>query len=168
MARDRIVYTSMPTEFGRLWLAATERGLCRIGFDQSEETFVNDLKDWYAVGPLPDAGALAEARRQLGEYLAGRREVFSLELDLDDLTDFQRKALAACAAIPYGMMATYTDLARQVGRPGAARAVGTAMARNPIPFIIPCHRVVRSDGTLGGYGGGLSVKERLLALEGAK
>jgi methylated-DNA-[protein]-cysteine S-methyltransferase len=168
MLRARIVYDSLRTEFGLLWLAATERGLCRIGFDQPEETFVNDLTESCAVMPVRDPAALAEARRQLSQYLAGQREAFSLELDLDDLTGFQRDALAACVAVPYGKLATYAALAHQVGRPRAARAIGSAMAHNPIPFVIPCHRVVRSDGGLGGYGGGLSIKERLLALEGAR
>jgi len=135
-------------------------------------------------GSDPAAEAIAaRAEREIREYLAGRRRPldhvrgrpewvegrrFTVPLDLSGLSPFHRRVLQAARRIPYGRTATYSDLARRVGRPLAARAVGQAMARNPVPLVIPCHRVVASGGGLGGYGGGLDLKRRLLALEGAR
>jgi O-6-methylguanine DNA methyltransferase len=109
----------------------------------------------------------ARAEREIREYLAGRRRRFTVPLDLSGLSPFHRRVLRAALRIPYGRTVTYSDLARRVGRPAAARAVGQAMARNPVPLVIPCHRVVAAGGGLGGYSGGLALKRRLLALEGA-
>jgi methylated-DNA-[protein]-cysteine S-methyltransferase len=114
----------------------------------------------------PDQGALDEAARQLGEYFAGRRRSFDLPLDPRG-SEFQRGVWHALADIPYGETISYAELARRVGRPGAARAVGAANGRNPLPIVLPCHRVIGSDGTLVGFGGGLPAKRLLLGLEGA-
>lgn len=114
---------------------------------------------------------LYQAIRQLREYLAGQRRAFDLALDLRGLTDFQRKVLAACSAIPYGETVTYADLALKVGSPiSASRAVGMVMASNPLPLVIPCHRVVGRDGKLHGYtgSGGVETKAWLLRMEGAR
>jgi methylated-DNA-[protein]-cysteine S-methyltransferase len=108
---------------------------------------------------------LDAAEEQLGAFYAGERRKFDLPLDLSGLTAYQRRVLQACAAIPYGEVASYGDLARRAGSPGAARAVGQVMARNPLPVVVPCHRVVGSDGQLTGFGGGLALKQRLLDLE---
>jgi len=105
--------------------------------------------------------------KQLREYLAGKRDRFDVQLDLTWVTPFRRAVLEECARIPRGQVATYAELARRVGRPTAYRAVGNTMRTNPIPIVIPCHRVVGSDGGLTGFGGGLEMKRRLLALEGA-
>ena len=105
--------------------------------------------------------------RQVRDYLAGKRTSFDVELELSWVTPFRRDVLLACAAVPRGQVATYADLARRVGSPNAARAVGNAMRTNPIPIVIPCHRIVGSNGSLTGFGGGLDVKARLLGLEGA-
>jgi len=107
----------------------------------------------------------ARAEREIREYLAGRRRRFTVPADLSAATPFHRKALAALARVPYGRTVTYGQLAARAGRPRAARAVGQAMANNPLPLIFPCHRVVASGGGLGGFGGGLGLKRRLLALE---
>lgn len=107
----------------------------------------------------------ARARRELGQYLAGRRTVFSVPLDLAGLPPFQAKVLAEAARIPYGRTRSYTDLARRAGRPRAARAVGNALATNPVPILIACHRVIRRDGTWNHYAFGGWMKTRLLALE---
>jgi len=165
MRQQTVSYDGFATPIGRLWVAVSPRGVCRIAFDMPEEDFVVEVCDACGVEPTRDVGATAAARAQLLDYLAGRRRAFDLPLDLADVTEFQKQALSACAAIPYGETRSYTDLARQVGRAGAARAVGSAMAHNPLPLIIPCHRVLRSDGSLGGFGGGLPLKERLLKLE---
>lgn len=111
------------------------------------------------------SGPLTSAVRQLEEYFAGKRTEFDLPLDLHG-TAFQREVWLALAEIPYGKTVSYAELAEMVGRPGAYRAVGQANGSNPIPIVLPCHRVVASGGGIGGYGGGLTMKRRLLALEG--
>jgi methylated-DNA-[protein]-cysteine S-methyltransferase len=114
----------------------------------------------YEMKPLPIV------QLQLKNYLAGTSTSFSLEVDLRRLTQFQRQVLRQTMKIPYGRTSSYGEIATRVGRASAHRAVGNAMGANPIPIVIPCHRVVASDGTLGGYSGGLSYKKKLLALEG--
>jgi methylated-DNA-[protein]-cysteine S-methyltransferase len=112
--------------------------------------------------------AVAEqAARELAGYAAGRRRTFTVPVDLDPLAPFQRTVARALQRVPFGETVTYGELARRAGRPGAARAVGQAMARNPVPLLVPCHRVVSARG-LGGFGGGLALKRRLLALEGVE
>ncbi|HEU4403088.1 MAG TPA: methylated-DNA--[protein]-cysteine S-methyltransferase [Candidatus Polarisedimenticolia bacterium] len=129
------------------------------------------------IGPAPEgragrAGAsadrlAAQARRELREYLNGERSFFSVPVDLSALPEFQRRVLEETMRIPFGEARSYTWIARRIGRPRAVRAVGTALGRNPVPFIVPCHRVLRSDGSLGGYAFGLGMKRRLLELERA-
>ncbi len=114
-------------------------------------------------GPVP--APLAVAMAQLEQYFAGRRQRFDLPLELDG-TDFQRSVWLRLAEIPYGETVSYAELALMVGRPQAYRAVGQANGANPVPIVLPCHRVVASGGGLGGYGGGLDMKRQLLALEG--
>jgi len=104
-------------------------------------------------------------RQELGEYLAGRRAFFSVPIDLEGLGTFQRKVLDLTLRVPFGETRSYSWIARQIGHPLAVRAVGTALGRNPVPFIVPCHRILRTDGSLGGYGLGLPLKTRLLDLE---
>jgi len=113
-----------------------------------------------------DPRRLAAARAQLEEYFAGRRDRFELPLDLQAVAPFEARVLGAAAQIPFGQVRSYGELARAIGAPQAARAVGNALGRNPIPIVIPCHRVVLGNGGLGGYGGGPGIKDRLLALEG--
>jgi len=116
--------------------------------------------------PRTGAGAIVrQAEQELREYFAGRRRTFTVKLDLEG-TEFQRKAWDAMRKIPFGETISYGDQARKVGKPKAYRAVGSANGKNPIPIIVPCHRVLASDGSLGGYSLGLSMKRRLLALEG--
>jgi O-6-methylguanine DNA methyltransferase len=114
-----------------------------------------------------DAKRCSDAARQLGEYFAGKRREFTLELAPFG-TDFQLRVWRALCKIPYGAVRNSADIARAIGQPGAARAVGQANGCNPLPIVIPCHRVIASDGTIGGYSGGLAIKHRLLALEGAE
>ncbi|HZU07143.1 MAG TPA: methylated-DNA--[protein]-cysteine S-methyltransferase [Chloroflexota bacterium] len=157
-------YTRWDAPIGPVWLAATARGVCAVGIGESEAAF----GAWLARAgwtPVPDAAPLAPAVEELSEYFTGRRRQFSVPLDLVGGTAFDRRVWAAIAAIPYGETRTYSELAVAVGCPGGARAVGRACGRNPLPLFIPCHRVVRGDGALGGYGGGVAVKAALLALE---
>jgi methylated-DNA-[protein]-cysteine S-methyltransferase len=116
--------------------------------------------------PDADDPLLGEAARLLEGYFAGRGVCFDLPLDPAGISGFGRAVLDACARIPHGATATYGELAAQIGRPGAARAVGQALGRNPLPVVIPCHRVIGADGRLVGFGSGLGMKRRLLELEG--
>jgi methylated-DNA-[protein]-cysteine S-methyltransferase len=116
---------------------------------------------------IPSDAKVRALAKQLQDYLAGKRTEFDVELDLSHVTPFRRDVLLECARIPRGQVATYGDLARRVGSPLAYRAVGHTMATNPIPIVIPCHRVVGVNNALTGFGGGLDMKRRLLALEGA-
>lgn len=154
---------------GPLLVAASDKGLARISFSASfdpEETIESLAR---AFGPriLRSARSVDPARRQLDEYFDGRRSAFELDVDLRGLPEFTRRVLGELARVPYGRTTTYAELAARSGAPRAARAVGTVMNRNRIPIVLPCHRVVGSNGSLTGYAGGLDVKERLLRLEGA-
>lgn len=144
-------------------LVASERGLLSAEFDYDKKRLAAARadKEWEESDV-----ALAETRQQLDEYFAGTRKDFSVPLDLRG-TEFQLRCWRALLEIPYGQTCSYADLARKVGSPRGFRAVGMANHDNPIPIIVPCHRVITSDHKLGGYGGGLDVKEKLLTLEGA-
>lgn len=150
----------MDTPIGPLGLAADRVGLRRIQFQAGE-----DLA-WAGPGARPGRSALLdEARAQLAAYFAGRLRRFDLALAPQG-TPFQRRVWSALADIPWGETRNYGELAAAIGRPGAARAVGGANGRNPLPIVLPCHRVIGADGSLTGFGGGLPVKRRLLVLEG--
>ena len=156
------------TAIGPVRLAATDAGLCKIALgEETPEAFAAWLARW--VGPAalaPQAALLQRTVEQLNAYLAGRLRDFDLPLDLRG-TPFQRAVWQAVAGVPYGQTATYGQIAAQIGSPGAARAVGAANGANPLPVVIPCHRILGSDGALRGYGGGLHVKQYLLSLEQA-
>ena len=160
-----VAYDLFDSPFGTLLLAASPRGLCRISYDPEPERDVEGLASRFGVRVL--RAPLDDPRRQLDEYFEGRRQTFDLELDLEGIAPFHRRVLDELAHVPYGEVTTYGRLAAQAERPRAARAVGTVMNRNPLPIVLPCHRVVGSTGKLVGYGGGLDRKERLLRLEGA-
>jgi methylated-DNA-[protein]-cysteine S-methyltransferase len=152
---------------GPLLVAATERGLARIFFDAEPELHLERLAKAYGPRVLRSAQSVDAAHRQLDEYFDGRRDAFALDVDLRGAAPFAQHVLEELARVPYGQTTTYGRLAAKVGAPRAARAVGTVMNRNPIPIVLPCHRVVGANGSLTGYAGGLDVKERLLRLEGA-
>jgi methylated-DNA-[protein]-cysteine S-methyltransferase len=154
-------YDVVDSPIGALTVAATPRGLCRISFfGDLEESLAKTFGVRVLRAPLDDV------RRELHEYFEGRRSDFDLPLDLR-VAPFHGEVLRELALVPYGRTATYGELARKVGRPNAARAVGTVMHSNPIPIVLPCHRVVGANGSLTGYAGGLHVKRALLELEGA-
>lgn len=156
------------TPFGRMYVAAGDRGLVRVSWQQpSDDALVDQLEERFPGRPVVrDPAGLTEAERELREYFAGDRDRFDLPVDLGGVSDFDRSVLQETRRISYGQVVPYAELARRIGRPGAARAVGGALGRNPVAIVIPCHRVVRTDGGLGGYGGGVECKERLLAIEG--
>jgi methylated-DNA-[protein]-cysteine S-methyltransferase len=160
-----IAYDLVDSPFGPLLVAASERGLCRISFDPEPEAEVERLARAFGLRVL--RASLDEPRRELDEYFEGRRREFELPIDLDAVPGFHREVLGELRRVPYGQVTTYGTLAARAGRPRAARAVGTVMNRNPVPIVLPCHRVVGSTGKLVGYGGGLERKEFLLRLEGA-
>jgi len=159
-------YDLLDTPVGPLLVGATDRGLCRIWFDPEPEQFAEDVARTHGLRVLRVAGSVDDARRQLDEYFEQRREEFELDVDLR-VAPFHERVLTELARVPYGQLTTYGTLAAQVDAPRAARAVGTVMNRNPLPIVLPCHRVVGANGSLTGYGGGLPRKEQLLRLEGA-
>ncbi|MEU8605456.1 methylated-DNA--[protein]-cysteine S-methyltransferase [Streptomyces parvulus] len=168
----RVVWTVVGTGIGPLLLAATDDGLVNVVFHATEATrdqALDRLAARLGAEPVeaPGSPLLAEAIRQVEAYFAGDRQDFELPLDWSLISGFNRQVLRALAAgVPYGSVVGYGDLAGRVGRPGAAQAVGMAMGANPLPVVVPCHRVVESDGGIGGFGGGVETKRRLLALEG--
>jgi len=152
----------MQSPVGRLTLVASDSGLAAILWenDNPRRVPVN------LVAEVPDHPVLIETEKQLREYFAGQRQVFSVPLDFGG-TEFQNQVWQALLSIPFGETRTYTEIARQIGKPAAVRAVGAANGRNPISIIAPCHRVLGSTGNLTGFAGGLRAKAHLLALEGA-
>jgi methylated-DNA-[protein]-cysteine S-methyltransferase len=155
------------TPVGSLLVGVSDHGLCRIGFDPEPGAELERLAREFGPCVLRSPRALDNVRRELDEYFAGRRRAFDLQLDLRAAPDFHRRVLAELSRVEYGHTTTYGALAAEVGSPRAARAVGTVMNRNPLPIVLPCHRVVGANGSLTGYGGGLDRKEWLLRLEGA-
>jgi methylated-DNA-[protein]-cysteine S-methyltransferase len=152
---------------GQLLVAASDQGLASISFDPEPEEQLERLARIAGPCVLRSPRTVSEARRELDEYFAGRRRAFDLSLDLRALPPFTISVLRELAQVPYGETTTYGALASRVGRPRAARAVGTVMNRNRIPIVLPCHRVVGAGGNLVGYAGGLERKTALLTLEGA-
>ncbi len=155
-------YDIVDSPIGELFVAATDRGLARIHFDPDGHE--DELAATFGVRVL--RSPLDEVRRELDEYFDGTRRSFDLPIDLR-AAPFNIEVLHELARVPYGVTTTYGTLAEKVGRPTAARAVGTVMNRNPIPIVLPCHRVLGANGSLTGYAGGLDVKLKLLQLEGA-
>jgi methylated-DNA-[protein]-cysteine S-methyltransferase len=155
------------TPVGSLLVGVTDRGLCRISFDAEPEHHLESLARLYGPRVLRSAKPVERLRRELDEYFEGRRHEFELELDLRFVPAYHRQVLDELARVEYGRTTTYGALAALTGKPRAARAVGTVMNRNPIPIVLPCHRVIGASGSLTGYGGGLDRKELLLRLEGA-
>jgi methylated-DNA-[protein]-cysteine S-methyltransferase len=153
---------------GDLLVAASDRGLAAISFDSDPGERLEHLTRIAGPRVLRSPKSIDAARRELDEYFERRRRTFDLSLDLRALPPFTVSVLGELARVPYGKTTTYGELARRVGHPRAARAVGTVMNRNRIPIVLPCHRVVGATGDLTGYAGGLDVKQTLLELEGAR
>ncbi|MEU6473495.1 methylated-DNA--[protein]-cysteine S-methyltransferase [Streptomyces massasporeus] len=168
----RVVWAVVESGIGPLLLAASREGLVNVVFhatDAVRDKAVERLASRLGTEPVeaPGSPLLAEAIRQVEAYFAGERRDFDLPLDWSLISGFNREVLRELASgVPYGQVVGYGDLAGRVGQPGAAQAVGTAMGANPLPVVVPCHRVVESGGGIGGFGGGLDTKRRLLALEG--
>ena len=158
-----------PTPIGELWVAVSENGLVAIEFPITQTDFITWLEKRHSGRVEFSAEKVADATQQLREYAAGKRREFSMPIDWSVLNEFQQRALKITFDIPYGQTRTYKEIAMEIGNPRAARAVGRAEATNPMPIVLPCHRVIGSDGKLHGYGGGdgLLTKEWLLKMEKA-
>ena len=164
---EEIVFTAeLDSPIGKLRLASTDAGLAWLGLPRAGGRGFAGWLARNAPGARREAAFAPnrDAIRQLGEYLEGKRTAFELALDLRG-TDFQRAVWSALLRIPYGETRSYGEIAREIGRPHAVRAVGTANGSNPVALVVPCHRVIAAQGKLGGYGGGLDLKRRLLAME---
>jgi methylated-DNA-[protein]-cysteine S-methyltransferase len=170
-ARDGLLdvgYATADSPVGPLLLAATPAGVVRVSFAREGfDAVLASLAERISPRVLEAPARLDAARRQLDEYFAGRRTDFDLPLDWQLASGFRARVLHAIAAIPFGRTGTYRSIATAAGSPAAVRAAGTACATNPIPLLVPCHRVVRSDGTMGRYGGGVEAKRLLLEHERA-
>jgi methylated-DNA-[protein]-cysteine S-methyltransferase len=162
-------YGYADTPFGRMLVAVTPRGLVRVAFrPEDPDEVLEELAARLSPRVLEAPIAIDAVRRELDEYFDGKRRVFDVPLDWSLSAGFKQKVLRATARIPYGGVSSYRDMATRAGNPRASRAAGNALGTNPIPIVVPCHRVLRSGGHLGGYGGGLDMKEALLKLEGVR
>jgi methylated-DNA-[protein]-cysteine S-methyltransferase len=163
-----VAYARLDSPVGTLVLASTPDGLARLAYvdDGQEEAVMEEIAARLSPRMLSAPRRLDAPRRELDEYFAGRRRTFDLTLDLSLLSDFTRRVLNATAAIPYGEVATYREVATAAGSPRGFRAAGNALGSNPLPIVLPCHRVLHSSGGLGGYTGGLERKRTLLTIEG--
>lgn len=163
-----IAYRTVDGPLGLLLLAATEHGLVRVAYEvEGHDEVLDQLSTRISPRVLHAPTRLDAAAQQMDEYLGGRRTSFDLPLDLQLASGFRRTVLTHLPDITYGSTASYSAMAEAAGSPKAVRAVGTACATNPLPVVVPCHRVVRSDGTLGQYVGGVEAKRTLLSLEAA-
>lgn len=163
-----VAYRTLDSPVGSLLLARTPRGLVRIAFaGQGHEAVLADLSAQLSPRILRSPGALDDAARQLEAYFTGRAHGFTLSLDHALARGFRAEVQSLLPQVGYGTTISYAELARRAGNPAAVRAVGTACATNPLPIVVPCHRVLRTDGSLGGYAGGLEAKRMLIALEAA-
>lgn len=163
-----VAYASIDSPFGTFVAAATNTGLVKLALAPIRvDDVVADLARRLSPRVLEAPARLDTVRRELDEYFAGRRWAFDITVDWSLVSGFSKKILEATARIPYGDVSSYGTLAAEAGSPRAARAAGNALHNNPVPIIIPCHRVLHTGGGLGGYGGGLPMKEALLRMEGA-
>jgi methylated-DNA-[protein]-cysteine S-methyltransferase len=163
-----VAYRTVDTPVGSLLLAATDAGLVRVAYEREDfDAVLGTIAERLSPRILRDPARLDDAARQLDEYFAGRRRAFDLRLDHALSAGFRRTVQVWLPDIAYGHTATYGEVAAAVGNPKAVRAVGSACATNPLPVVVPCHRVLRSDGSLGGYVGGPDAKTTLLTLERA-
>jgi len=165
-----VAYATTDSPLGPLLLASTDQGLVRVAYlDFSDrETVLQALADRVSPRMLEVPRRLDGPRRELDDYFGGRRREFDLPLDRRLMSDFMRRVLSATAEIPFGSVSTYGAVAREAGSPRGSRAAGNALGSNPMPIVIPCHRVLHADGGIGGYTGGLDRKRTLLELESAQ
>ena len=162
-----IYWCAVPAPIGRLFVAASDSGLLRVSFRHREESFLDELWEHTEADVVRSPVRTADIVEQLRDYFAGERRRFDVRLDLRHVSPFQRRVLLAATRVPAGEVVSYGEIARRIGEPGGSRAVGQALGHNPIPIVIPCHRVVAAGGRIGGYTGGVAIKRKLLRLEGS-
>jgi methylated-DNA-[protein]-cysteine S-methyltransferase len=163
-----VAYAFVDSPFGKFLVASTKKGLVTLAFHpESAEDVLADLAKRVSPRVLEAPSELDAIRRELDEYFEGRRRDFETPLDWRLIHGFSERVLRATARIPYGGVSTYRDVAARAGNPRAMRAAGNALGSNPLPILVPCHRVVRTGGAIGNYGGGTDMKKALLTLEGA-
>ena len=166
MGRPPVRFGSLRTPIGRVFVGVSDRGVCDVTFGEAnEERYRRRLARW-APEISRDADAVGPALGELDAYFSGRLQRFTVEIDLRTVTAFTARVLIATRTIPFGRLLSYGDMAQRIGAPGASRAVGGALGRNPVPIMVPCHRVVAQGGRLGGFTGGLDTKRALLQIEG--
>ncbi len=164
---EKIYYSSFNSLLlKKVFVASTEKGVCAVDFLKTEKAFLKELRETFAAKIVKNDRKNRNAMNQLKEYLDGKLRRFNCKLNLEG-TPFQKKVWSALTKIPYGQTRSYRDVAKSIGNPRAYRAVGNANGQNPIPLIVPCHRVIESNGGLGGFGHGIKVKKRLLDFEKA-
>ena len=158
-------YSTLPSKLlGTVFVASTEKGVCRVDFHITEKAFLRQLRRQVSGKIIRDDRPNRNVLSQLRRYLGGQLKTFDCPLDMEG-TPFQKRVWAALEKIPYGKTRSYADIARAIGHPKAFRAVGNANGSNPVPILVPCHRVIESNGGLGGYGQGIGIKKRLLDFE---
>ena len=162
-----IAYGTVDTPIGALLVAVSRRGLMRVAFEEEIDDTVIELSDDTTLRVLRSARGTDEVRHQIDDYFGGRRREFDVGVDWSELHGFTRKVLRETTRIPFGSVLTYRQVAGRAGNSRAMRAAGNALHANPVPIVVPCHRVIRTGGGLGGYGGRLDRKEALLRMEGA-
>ncbi|MDQ6815819.1 MAG: methylated-DNA--[protein]-cysteine S-methyltransferase [Actinomycetota bacterium] len=161
-----VAYATLDSPAGPLLVASTPRGLVRLAYiDDGEQEVLEELSRRVSPRLLRSARKLDQPRRELDQYFAGARRQFEISLDWQLISDFGRRILSATARVPYGSVSTYRQVAAEAGSPKGARAAGNALGANPIPIVLPCHRILHADGGLGGYTGGLDRKRLLLSIE---
>lgn len=164
-----LYYDIFDSSIGTILLVSTRLGLCLVSLNKEGRAGAFDeLSLWPGIKPVRDTQRHSEIKEDLKRYLSGERVEFEVDLDILGGTEFQRLVWRELLNIPYGETKSYKWLAEKICCPNASRAVGQANGKNPLPIIIPCHRVINSDGSLGGYSGGIEVKRRLLKIEGVK
>ena len=163
-----VAYTTVDTPVGPLGVASTDAGLVRVALNPNDEPFLEDLSANVSPRIIEHPAKLDDVRRQLDEYFDGKRTTFSLQIDWQLSRGFRQMVLKTLfSQVHFGEVVSYHELATRVGNPKASRAVGSAMATNPVPIVVPCHRVLRTGGAIGNYGGGVEMKRQLLTHEGS-
>jgi methylated-DNA-[protein]-cysteine S-methyltransferase len=162
--RSPLQYTIIDTHIGKILIAGSEEGLLRISVHESRKSALESISQRFPKS-IESPGGFGDLPQRLQRYAHGERIVFNDRLDLDDATPFQRTVWEATLSIPYGETQTYEWIAQRIGSPGAARAVGQALKRNPLPIIVPCHRIIGKDGSLTGFSAGIELKKIMLDLE---
>lgn len=164
-----IYYTTLQTPIGKLYAGATHKGICCIALSESSwSSFLEEVGERFSINLSKDDSRLQRIKEDLINYFDGNNRSFGIPIDLFTLTSFQKKVLESTGEISYGTVKSYRDIAVSTGSPRASRAVGNALGKNPVPIVIPCHRVVMNDGSIGGFTGGLDKKRFLLKLEGGQ